>query len=76
MEKSANNLYLHDLRFGRSDFWLSHEANYIWTNRFIFNEDSTSVIDFDRSIPIIDSSVDNREQVWDRFLGVKPDEIE
>jgi inner membrane protein len=76
MEKSGNNLYLHDLRFGRSDFWLTNEANYIWTNRFIFNEDSTSVIDFDRSIPIIDSSVDNREQVWDRFLGVKPDEIE
>jgi inner membrane protein len=73
MELSENDLLLHDLRFGRSDFWLSSSADYIWTNRFIFNEDSTSVVDFDRAIPILDSGVENREQIWNRFLGIKPD---
>jgi inner membrane protein len=73
MEKSDNELYLHDLRFGRSDFWLDHNADFIWTNRFIFDEDSSSVIDFDRAIPILDSSLDNREQIWNRFLGIRPD---
>jgi len=69
MEKSNNEVYLHDLRFGRSDFWLDETADYIWTNRLIFNEDSTRVIDFDRAIPILDTSVQNREQIWKRFWG-------
>lgn len=73
MEKNGNDIYLHDLRFGRSDFWLDEDADFIWTNRFIFNSDSTEVIDFDRSIPIIDSNVKNRQQIWDRFWGVMPE---
>lgn len=69
MEKSGDDIYLHDLRFGRSDFWLGEETDYIWTNRFIFNADSTEVIDFDRDIPLLDTSVQNREQIWKRFWG-------
>ncbi|MEX2572984.1 MAG: metal-dependent hydrolase [Balneolaceae bacterium] len=69
MEKSSNGLYLHDLRFGRSDYWLRDDADYIWSNRFIFNGDSTRVVSFDRSIPILDSSIDNRREIWRRFWG-------
>lgn len=69
MEKSSDTIYLHDLRFGRSDFWLDQEADYIWTNRLIFNDDSTKIVDFDRAIPILDASVQNREQIWRRFWG-------
>ncbi len=74
MEEREGGLYLHDLRFGRSDFWLTEGAEFIWSNRFIFNEDSTRVVDFERAIPIIDASVENRRQLWERFWGVHPEE--
>ncbi len=69
MESRDDGLYLYDLRFGRSDFWLRDDASYIWSNRMIFNEDSTEVVDFDRAIPIFDATVDNQEQIWQRFWG-------
>ncbi len=73
MEQKDDGIYLHDLRFGRADFWLDDDADFIWSNRFTFNEDSTEVVDFDRSIPIIDANVEDRQKIWDRFWGERPE---
>ncbi|MEX1010953.1 MAG: metal-dependent hydrolase [Balneolaceae bacterium] len=69
MEEREDGLYLHDIRFGRSDFWLSEQGNYIWSNRLLFNEDSTQVVDFDRAIPILNANIDSRRALWERFWG-------
>lgn len=45
-------LYVYDLRFGRSDFWLTNEpAPYVWNYQLEFNKDSTRVTGFRRFQP-------------------------
>lgn len=43
----GGSLFMHDLRFGRSDLWLTDKpASYIWNYQLHFNGDSTQVTGF------------------------------
>ena len=43
------NLRMHDLRFGRSDLWLTNQpAPPSWSYRFLFNADSANITGFER----------------------------
>ncbi|WP_441000079.1 metal-dependent hydrolase [Fodinibius sp. SL11] len=64
-EKKPEGLIVHDLRFGRSDLWLSDgSAPFVWNYRLIFNSDSTEVTGFKQYEP----SFDMRADMWDRLL--------
>ncbi|WP_138431047.1 metal-dependent hydrolase [Fodinibius saliphilus] len=66
VEKNSPTLLVHDLRFGRSDLWLTDEpAPFVWNYRLIFNEDSTKVIGFEQFEP----SFDMRTKVWNHLLN-------
>lgn len=69
MEEKEGGVYLHDLRFGRSDFWLTDQGEYIWSNKLRFNADSTRVTGFDRAIPLFDFELENRDRIWNRIWG-------
>jgi inner membrane protein len=65
-EKRSEGLIVHDLRFGRSDLWLSNrETPFVWNYKLIFNSDSTSVTGFKQFEP----SFDMRADMWDRLLN-------
>ncbi|SHF93085.1 inner membrane protein [Fodinibius roseus] len=49
---TSGELFMHDLRFGRSDFWLTDQpAPYVWNYQLQFNKDSTQVTGFRRFQP-------------------------
>lgn len=70
--KEADNIIVHDLRFGRSDLWLTDEpAPYVWNYRLEFNADSTNVTGFKQYEPSFDM---RSEMIWkliDRIFGKK-----
>ncbi len=71
VEEMNGEILVHDLRFGRNDLWMTDEKDFIWTNRLIFNEDRSRVIDFDRAIPILDTELDHHRLIWQRFWGIE-----
>jgi inner membrane protein len=65
-EKKSEGLIIHDLRFGRSDLWLSDQpAPFVWNYKLIFNSDSTEVTGFKQYEP----SFDMRAEMWDQLLN-------
>ena len=65
-EKKSEGLIVHDLRFGRSDLWLSEaKAPFVWNYKLTFNSDSTKVIGFEQFEP----SFDMRAGMWDRLYN-------
>lgn len=65
VNKKSNELIVHDLRFGRSDLWLTKDgAPFVWNYRLKFNGDSTRVIGFEQFEP----SFDMRAETWDRLF--------
>lgn len=67
---SAGRLFMHDLRFGRSDFWLTDEtAPYVWNYQLQFNPDSTRVTGFRRFQPGIKQRGAMIGRLVDRILG-------
>jgi inner membrane protein len=64
-EKKPEGLIVHDLRFGRSDLWLTDtSASYVWNYKLQFNGDSTRVTGFKQFEP----SFDVRAEMWDRLM--------
>jgi inner membrane protein len=68
-EEKEGGVYLHDLRFGRSDFWLTDQGEYIWSNKLRFNADSTRVTGFESALPVFDFEIENRNRIWNRLWG-------
>jgi len=69
-EKRADALYMHDLRFGRSDLWLSDESvPPVWSYRLEFSSDSTRVTGFSRPEPGFDFSREQFQKLMDRISG-------
>jgi inner membrane protein len=63
--QTDDGLLAHDLRFGRSDLWLtSNPAPYVWNYRLQFNADSTQVTGFKQHEPSFDAS----SELWSRFF--------
>ncbi len=52
VQKKENILLFSDLRFGRSDLWLTDkQAPYVWNYKLQFNADSTEIIGFEHLEP-------------------------
>jgi len=62
VEQTENSLVFHDLRFGRSDFWVTgnSDSEFVWTYHFIF-DDKNNIIDFRQEEPSfnLDSNILN-----------------
>jgi len=69
-EKSGGEFRMHDLRFGRSDLWLSSQpAPMVWSYSLRFNDDSTRVTGFKHLEPEFDFSRERFGRLIDRTLG-------
>lgn len=65
-DKNSGDLIVHDLRFGRSDFWMGNDsAPFVWNYRLHFNDDSTEVTGFQQFEPSFDVS----GEMWGRLIG-------
>ena len=72
MERSEQGeIHLHDVRFARTDYWLTDDADYVWSNRLILDEDSIQVVDFHRTVLLFDTNLDveDSQMLWRRFRG-------
>ncbi len=66
VKKDADNIIVHDLRFGRSDLWLTDQpAPYVWNYQLEFNSDSSRVTGFKQYEP----SFDMRSEVIARSIS-------
>lgn len=71
-ERSGGRLLVHDLRFGRSDLWLTRrDAPFVWSYRLEFNSDSTRVTGFHRIRPAFETSNGLPGMLIDRAFGVE-----
>lgn len=69
-EKDANRLLVHDLRFGRSDLWLTNDqAPCVWNYELHFNEDSTEVLGFEQFEPSFDMRGEILSKLISRTFG-------
>ena len=72
VEKNGpEDIILYDLRFGRADFWMSEDEEYVWGNQLEFDEDGKAH-SFDMVIPPIDIRTGNLQLLWNRVWGYKP----
>ena len=69
-EKRDGGLYMYDLRFGRSDLWLSSEpAPMVWSYRLELNPDATRATGFSQPEPGFDFSRNQFQKLIDRISG-------
>lgn len=69
VKRSDDNLiYFYDLRFGRSDLWLTDESEYVWTNELIIDENGNAYT-FEEFVPSFDARSRNLELFWNRIWG-------
>ena len=61
-------LYFYDLRFGRGDLWLTDEAEFVWQNEVLFDDDGRAH-SFEQSIPSFDARARVFSKFWDRIWG-------
>jgi inner membrane protein len=63
-------LYFSDLRFGRSDMWLTTDSsNFVWNYKLQMDEHRNEIIGIARLTPDFDASLNLFQQLWDRMLG-------
>jgi len=60
------NLIFYDLRFGRSDLWLNEDAEFVWRNKIIFDEDGEAYT-FEQSTPAFDTRSEILSRFWNRI---------
>lgn len=65
VKKENENLVFYDLRFGRSDLWLTDNQNaeYVWQNYIEFNENGNA-ISFEQTEPTFNA----RSSIFSRFI--------
>lgn len=69
-KKNSDDIIVHDLRFGRSDLWLTDEpAPFVWNYKLLFNGDSTKVTGFKQYEPSFDMRSEMWGQLIDRIAG-------
>lgn len=61
--QTDEGLFFYDLRFGRNDFWLQDDGEYVWANKILFNEDGEA-----SGIRQTFPSFNTRSQNYSRFL--------
>lgn len=68
--KEGKNIIVHDLRFGRSDLWLTNgQAPFVWNYRLRFNKDSTRVTGFRQLEPDFDARASMVTRLIHRTFG-------
>lgn len=68
VEEKNGDLMFYDLRFGRNDFWLAEQGDFIWANKLIFNEEGEAVA-FERYLPDFDTRSADLSRFWRRIWG-------
>lgn len=69
-DQKDDGLFVHDLRFGRTDLWLTDgPAPFVWNFKLEFNQDSSSVVSFDQLEPSFDFSGEQFAKLLDRISG-------
>lgn len=67
-EMEDGQLIFYDLRFGRDDFWVTDEGQYIWKNVVIIDNQGTAHT-FELSIPAFNTRTENLNRYWSRIWG-------
>lgn len=68
--QTTKGLLMHDLRFGRTDLWLTdNPAPFVWNYKLNLNNDSTRVTGFTQLEPDFDFSSERFGSLIDRILG-------
>ncbi|PKD42635.1 metal-dependent hydrolase [Rhodohalobacter barkolensis] len=67
-EIEDGQLIFYDLRFGRDDFWVTDEGQYIWKNVVIIDDQGTAHT-FEQSIPAFNTRTENLNRYWSRLWG-------
>lgn len=62
------SLIFYDLRFGRDDFWLGNEGEYVWGNIIEFNNHGNAV-SFNQEIPSFSTRSQSLSRFWNRMWG-------
>lgn len=70
VQKENDNLVFYDLRFGRSDFWLtdSGDVPYVWRNEILIDQNNTAY-SFILSNPSFEARSAVLDRYWKRLLG-------
>ena len=68
-QDSNGTLYVHDLRFGRSDMGLSTEGEPIFTFRLQQDPDTGAVVGFEQDRPDLQTDRELLARFWDRIWG-------
>lgn len=63
------NLYYSDLRFGRSDFWMEEDGQYVFNYKLIMENDK--VVSFDRQTPKLEFQDGQFRRFLNRVNGVE-----
>lgn len=70
VSRQNDGIYFHDLRFGRSDLWLTgQEAPFVWNYLLHFNRDSTRVTGATHKEPSFDLRGEQFNDLVDRVRG-------
>lgn len=67
-ETEEGEIVLYNLRFGRDDFWVTEEGDFVWGNKLIFDDDGNAH-SFDQTLPSFDVRTRNLRLYWDRIWG-------
>ena len=68
--READGIYINDLRFGRSDFWLRGSGHYIFRFRLdVDPENPGRLTGFTRHMPSFEVDADLLGRLWTRLIG-------
>ncbi|MEX0661626.1 MAG: metal-dependent hydrolase [Balneolaceae bacterium] len=67
-ETAHGKIIIYDLRFGRSDLWLTNEAEYLWGNQLILSE-NRSAVNFEQKPTSFNISGDIFKKYWNRIFS-------
>ena len=68
-EGSDGTLYVHDLRFGRSDMGIGPDGEPIFTFRLEHDPDTGRVVGFEQERPDMQTDTELLARFWERILG-------
>jgi len=53
VEETSDGFLFYDLRFGRSDFWITenHDSEYVWAYKFTLDENRKKILEFEMHEP-------------------------
>lgn len=68
VEEADTTLIFYDLRFGRDDFWLTDNGEYVWKN-FLLIDDNNRAYSFEQKLPSFDTRSQNLSLYLERIRG-------